>query len=370
MRLRILAVLLVVGLLVACRDSPLQRGGNDARGYDGIAAEVSSVQLVEADSLYLAFPSSLGIDPRDGSFYVSDVQSGHAVRFDRTGAPRHVYGRPGPGPGELRLSTGVFVADSFVVVVDGRARALLLFDRDRAEYRRTVPVSGLSGNTFAPARRIAWVGARDEVRRTSVAAWHVNADSVVYLGPIPDEFHEFPNITRSDILPVVQWSDSLLVGFGPLNGLLLLDTAGHVLDTVVVPARNRRGTPEAVIRESGGSLSHLVNGISELMGLHRTPSGAFALVHFDSRITDERTFRITSTVYLSLVAADLNSACVDQLVPVRSESKPLVQFRGDTLFVLHRQVVDTTVTTAITAFHMRAERCDWQPMGRRKSMTG
>ena len=360
---RSIALTTISTLLAACAESPRLDHERAAEQYPVSGAPllraVGSVELVEVDTLFLGHPVSFAIDPEDGTFYVADVLNNRAVRYSREGVPLVVYGSPGSGPEEIRQIAAVFVADTMVAVVDAGLGMLKLFIRDTGAHLRSTRYVGQVSWFIASARDTAWIGARGMDLKTSVLAWDISTDSMVRFASLPDEYAEYPNLTRFTELPVVKWSDSLLVGFGPLNGVIVFDTQGNALDTLVIPVRRRRGSTAAAVRESDGRFAPLMNGVTTLVGVSRHSDDHFMLVHYDNHVLSETVPRITTTVHLSLLAGDLESACVDQLVPIDSDAQPVVQFRGDTLFVLLQTVTDTTSATMIKAFQVEASGCEW-----------
>jgi hypothetical protein len=314
---------------------------------------VDSVLLVESDTLFLGQPLSITTDPSDGTIYVADAMAGRIVRYARDGRPLRLYGKAGPGPGELELPMAVFVAGDALAVVDGMRNEVLQFDRATGSYRGLVHLGGWTGNVVSSAYDTVWMGVRNPVANTIVAAWDVGAERVLHMGPIPEEFRTFPNITRAQGLGVVRWGDTLLVGFGPLNGLLVMATDGSVLDTVSLPVTHRRGVPAKVLETDDGTLAYVANRVS---------AGDAAVVHYDLTVDGQPRPRIGATMYLSVLSRDRYGACVDKVVPVRGASLPAFTFRADTLLVVFQQVTDTVSAAWLKAFVVSQERCEWHPI--------
>jgi hypothetical protein len=357
------AAALPLTFLMACGDMPETESAATPNAHGPTLTALEVVRLHEDDTLFLAHPVSLVIDPVDGSFFIADVQTSRASHYGRDGAIRHVYGAPGQGPEELRLLLSAFPANDAVALLDAGSATVKLFERESAVFERSTMFVGIPAAYQHAAQDTAWLGVRNTLLNAVVMAWDIETDSMRYIGPIPDEYGQYPNILRFDGLPVIKWADTVLVGFSPLNGLMLMTSAGRVLDTLVVPFRRRRGVRAEVIEAAGGAFAPLMNGISGLVGLWRLTGGEIALVHYDNHVQGENSPRITATLYLSVLAHTLDRACVDQVVPIAADAQPMVNFRGDTLFVLHQQVADTLAATSISLFRITMEACDWLPLG-------
>jgi len=63
-----------------------------------------------------------------------------------------------------------------------------------------------------------------------------------------------------------------------------------------------------------------------------------------------------------VLSADVDSACVDALVPAGRDLDPREAFLGDTLSVLDRRIVgDERVETWAFMYGLDASTCDWLP---------
>lgn len=361
--------LVTITMLLSCalgcgRDHEHLPATVSAKSVESGPAVVSldSIVLEESDTLYLARPLSMAIDQLDGSFYIGDTYAGRVVRYDRSGHPISVYGAPGPGPAEIGQLGAVFLVPSAVGVIDTRTGSLKLFDADRNTAVRSVPFLGIPNPVIGPTAGRVWIGAHVVSTNSSIVSWDPESDSLEYPGPMPEEFASYPNLSRFNTIPVVHWADTLLVGWGPLNGLVLLTEQNRVIDTIVVPAVRRRGATTEAIHRAAGNLAALLNGISLFIGIGRRPDGSIAMVYFDNHIETEQSTRITASVYVSVLSTDRSRVCVDARVPVVSDAQPVVQLAGDTLFVLEQRVVDTTTTSQVSVFRIETAACDWLPI--------
>ncbi|HEX9727929.1 MAG TPA: hypothetical protein VGA37_05455 [Gemmatimonadales bacterium] len=357
-----LAIALCLCCLLGCSGDPEQGPSTGSAGITTAGPAIvliESVVLQESDTLYLGRPLSMAIDETDGSLYIGDTYGGRVIRYDRRGQPIGVYGAPGTGPGEIGQLGAVFLVPGAIGVVDTRTGSLKLFDREQGIAIRSAPFFGIPNPVIAPASGRVWIGARIVSTNSSIVAWDPKTDSLEHMGPMPVEFTTYPNLPRFNTIPVVPWADTLLVGWGPLNGLVLMTTRDQLLDTIIVPVVRRRGASTAAIQAAGTDLAPLLNGVSLFIGMHRRPDGSVALVHFDNHVETERVPRITASVFVSVLSADRSRVCADGQVPVVSDAQPVVQLAGDTLFVLEQRVVDTTTTSQVRMFRIDTAACDW-----------
>jgi hypothetical protein len=99
---------------------------------------------------------------------------------------------------------------------------------------------------------------------------------------------------------------------------------------------------------------------SALMDVHHMADGTIALVHFDQTITPAG--NISATIYLTLIAKNRASACIDQSVPASRDAQPAITFRGDTLFVLDQVIAIPQPVTRLTGYTISGKPCMWTPL--------
>lgn len=350
-------------LLAACDDSPrpspaslvLERGGSVT------LTQASQIVIQESDSLFLSSPGDFGLEPSDGSFYVTDQFAGRVLQIGRDGRVIRTFGRKGSGPGEFAQINLMFSRGDELFVHEGRQSVFHVFDRRTGEYRDGRRHEGifrdvrLVGNT-------AWLGIQNATRGTSVARWDLNADSVQYLVPLPKAYRESPPLAGIyNSVFVVPWSDSLLVGFQGSSDFYVATTRGAVLDTVQIPVRVRRGVPDDFpTRMKTMQWPEMVAGASGLFALSRLTDGRIAAVHLDQVVTG-RSF--TADGFITVLSADRRRACVDGRITLGKDAPPRLLFRGDTLFVLQQRLVQgEKAETTITGLVVNTDDCRWIPV--------
>lgn len=330
--------------------------------------KLGEVTLQESPSLYIGAPSSLWVDD-DGSFFVADYFAGRIVRFDREGRPTETYGAGrGSGPGELEGLGPTFVVDSLVVAEDAGDDLLELFDRRTGEHVGSREFTGNLGRAV-PEDSIVWLGNMSRTKNSSVLLWRFDSDVLEYDVVLPEEYRRsaplYGTFTRFSVAPA---GDTVLVGYMGLDRLSVHDRDLNRLGWVGVPAERRREQPDELVRrvnETGGAQERF-SVTSFLFGVHRLPDGHVAVVHYDQDLGSVTSRRIEAEVYVSLLSADLDRACVDRRVPTADAAQPVLQMRGDTLFLLQQEVREdrARARTFVEAFRISAAGCEWRPTAR------
>src|SRR5690606_18591094 len=100
-------------------------------------------------------------------------------------------------------------------------------------------------------------------------------------------------------------------------------------------------------------------------------NGLFGFTHHDLRIIEDhgpsRATIFGADLYVGVLSADLDSACVDTLVPAGAGLDPGSALLGDSLFVLDRRIVgDERVETRVLIYGLDTSTCDWLPTSRTK----
>lgn len=358
-------------------------GGSDVVG-DSLESgpsvlPVDSVRLESGERFYLGNPFSLVVDTLDGSFLVSDFFEDRLLRFGRDGRVVQTYGRPGPGPGEFSdLGPAIVLGDSVVVGADHRRDVFQLFSREDGSYLGTYHYSGRIGFGGVSVTEDGVVFAsRDVAKRTIAAVWRYPDSAINYMVPLPEPY--LRSATRQDggtgrfsgfntMGSAVAWADTMLVAMSGLNEAYLATTCGVVLDTLHVPAVRRRGVPEDIqermddwgFRSAGFELS------SVLRGFYRLASGETVVIHHDEVLEGEQpTGTITGDIYLTVVAPDRKTACVDGLAPHWKEMRAVHTVARDTLFLLDRRLnaSEDGLETLVRAYRIETAGCKWLPVG-------
>ena len=339
---------------------------------------VDSVRLEATERFYLGNPLTLVVDTLDGTFLVSDFFEDRVFRFGRDGRVMQTYGRPGPGPGEFAdLGSAFVLGDSVVVGTDDRREVFHLFARQDAGYLGSYRYSGEMGFDGVSVTAHGVVFASSDIAKRAIAAvWSYPDAAIEYVVPLPEPYVR--SATRQDggtgrfaafrsMGSVVAWADTLLVAMSGLNEAYLATTDGSVLDTLHVPAVRRRGVPEDIqermddwdFKSAGFELS------SSLSGFYRLSGGETVVLHHDEVLEGvQPTGTITGDVYLTVVAPDRQTACVDGLAPHWKEMRAVHTVVRDTLFLLDRRLnaSEDGLETMVRAYRIDTSDCAWLPM--------
>ena len=362
--------------LGGCLDSDPEAGKRpDDAGP--VVVPVGDILLEETYEAYLGNPHTLVVDTADGSFLISDFFQGRVIRFGRDGRIVQRYGRNGEGPGEFKgMGTTFILNDSVVVGVDARRRLFKLFSRDDGAYLESFRYQGsIRGDVSVVAGMVVAPSMEFEEGFTSVSIWDPDAGSFRYLVDLPEPYMQslkgigaFAGTLAGG--SVLAWADTMLVGMLGMNELRLATWEGEVLDTIRPPSVRRRGVPEnAQVKYETDMLMSFkdrVEMMSLLAGIYRLRDGETVLVHFDQTITGEIPMvEWLADIYLTVLSADRQTACVDGFVPYTNETRARLAVSRDTLFLLDRTINETgdDLKTWIRLYEIDTSGCVWLPAG-------
>ena len=335
---------------------------------------VDSILLDENDRFYLGNPFSLVVDTADGSFFISDFFENRILRYARDGQLRHFYGSPGDGPGEFRaISTAFVLADSIVVGAGGRRNLLQLFSKHDGTSLGAQSYSGRVGmGGVSVVDQGVVFPTRDPANGTIAAVWRYPEPAIDYVVPLPAPYQRsLEGLGRfaafQSFGSVVAWSDTLLSGMSGLNEIYLSTLDGVLLDTLLLPNTTRRGVPPNVQEvfddlQSFSSMTEMFEAASSMYGLYRMSDGSTVVLHHDSTLDGELPAgNITSEVYLSIIAPDRMTACVDAPVPYSNEMRPVHTVARDTLFLLDRRLneAEDDLMTWVRVYRIDTSGCIW-----------
>lgn len=346
-----------------------------ARSEDRISANVHGPVLVVVDSVVLDEPDSLPMGTsfflakgRNRETYLNDIVRSRILRFDAQGRLVATIGRPGAGPGELKVPGVIhLIDDTMLAVNDVAQRTVSLFDAKTGAFLRAVrfPVQDV-GQTWTTLGDTLVFAAH--LNPSIVAKWLWHGDAVLLSGKMPSRlmraFEVYVRYGRSEVIATEKGYLALL----PTEpGIDLLDAAASPIGFVMLPIVRRRGGGEDLVereqrRKRGRhDFQPLGSGVS---AFHRLASGEIVAVYLDvDQITGTPNFGNFRS-YLTVLSADLGRACVDGRIPLETDILPLPAFRGDTLYLLSRVVApNDRVQTAVVGYRISTEGCDWIPTG-------
>ena len=352
---------------------PEAAGAGDGAGPAVIP--VGDILLEETYEAYLGNPYNLVVDTADGSLLVADYFQGRIIRFGRDGGIVQRYGAPGEGPAEFKGMGPTFILnDSVVVGLDVQRRLFKLFAREDGEYLKSFRYQGsVRGDVSVVAEMVLASSMEFEERLTSVLVWDPGEGSFRYLVDLPEPYVQ--SLNRNGPFAgtmaggsVLAWLDTMLVGMLGMNELILATWEGEVLDTIRPPSVRRRGAPHDLHLKYDTDLSlsfkDRVEMASLLVGAYRMLNGQTVLIHFDQTVEGEiPNVEWLADIYLTVLSADRQNACVDGFVPYTNETRARLTVARDTLFLLDRTINETGdgLETWIRLYEIDTSGCDWLP---------
>ncbi|MFN2316319.1 MAG: hypothetical protein ABR602_06510 [Gemmatimonadales bacterium] len=362
-------------LLGACDDSGSSRELAASTGRLG-ATLVSEVVLEESDTAFIGSPGTDFVVAPDGMLYVPDRATDRVYGYQPDGTLVTVIGRRGNGPGELR-GVGIALAanDSLLAVPGYQNFRVSLFDRFTGEYRGAARYAHFLSSMKWDGPRL-WFGTPERSTNRTVGwidlASVLGADTIPVIEgaivPLPVEYTRYPGLIVFDDVLVLPMGDSLLVGTGGMNYLVLMTAGGRELRRVDPPKRLRRGVRGEVLnqyfRTRTTPAAVTFAAISNLAGMWRLPDGSVVLYHRDLE-EDNPASRNSQTVgkaYLTVLAPTLDRACADAELPYREPIYPRVTIHADTVFQLDQVLAEKEpgrVRTVVRKYVLDSSGCGW-----------
>lgn len=333
---------------------------------------VDSVIVDGADAAQLGAYTSFFGRTVDGELFVADMTKRSVARFAPDGQFRGFVGRGGSGPGEFDLPSVVVVlpGDSTLGVFDVNKRALSVFSlRTQAFLRQIAFPSQDIGASWAVTEKAVFVPLH--MGQQMIGRWREGDTTIVPYIPLPSDLASAPGLMIRHGRPGIARSDSGLALFLPTRaGLSIVDDSMHLRGQVTIPAARRLGEPAnlgELERGDGRRGPPLRMSASSADGIQRMSDGSLLVVHLDMRIerVGDGTVRFADfQLYASIVKPDLSAACVDGVVPVKTDVPPIPVFRGDSMFVLARRVEERSVVRSVVySVRFDTSTCHWIPTG-------
>lgn len=331
---------------------------------------VDSTVLVDSDTNPLGAYTSFFARSAAGMTYVGDQQHKRIAVFGLDGRRLRDIGHAGSGPGEFQApaAVGLIAADSILVVIDQAQRTMSLFDAKtgRLIHSLIVPFEWGGQDWVTRPHQVLFA---TSLSPTMLVRWNLLTDSIVRFAPVPRGLLQNAAVYLSHGQANVAEVDGGFAMLLPTDpGARILDDTGSERGVVIVPVARRAGEPADIVerqRKLPHSRRYDIIG-SSADGIRRLSTGELLLAHLDvERLGDADHGRFGNyRLYVSIISPDYKRACVDGLVPVRSDAAIVPAFAGDTMFVITRTVTDDNqvINTAI-GFLIDTDRCDWRPTG-------
>jgi hypothetical protein len=297
--------------------------GGRVSATDSLTPVAPPVELQRSELDYLSDPAVLVVGPK--TIYVADNSQGLIVEYSRAGQILRHIGTRGNGPGQ-------YVGPTAMALIHDT----LLYVADAAVNRASVFVTTL-GTYYGPYYTPSQV--YNIERKTSVGRL-LPGDSVVWqIGPVAGEILRSPRLARYYPLSLVSLdSRGYRVAFTGSALIYRITTNGTVIDSSTPPTRRRRGVPrdlDAMLDSTRKVTQDIAAPASLLAMMAALPNGGTVLVHLDF-VMDRGAVGVRS--YLSTLDARGRATCIDQIVPIASDARPVFAMRADTLFVVQNRL--------------------------------
>lgn len=327
-----------------------------------VLVPVDSIVLVQNDAAYLASPSALAAD--DDGYWVADIQQATIVRYDREGRFERALGRKGRGPGEFgapwRLASG---DDQRLLVLDmGDFSVVGVDTRDGTHSFRHALGGMFFGTSMHPRGDSLLLGGLGMTPPLGGVWLNLTTGDVTTAVPAPEVSD--PLLSFFEFATAVELRGGVLAVWPALRDSRLRLWDGRDVD-VQIPARTRPVPPRdlqdrlmsrQLDPESAWAMIAVPWASTTLAG----GDGAIVSLTFTPGAEGEG-LRLTGG-YLSVISAAADRACVDAPLELRSDERPVVAFRGDTLQLLEQVVQGTDVIAVLRSFVVSTEGCEWMPV--------
>lgn len=363
-----------LALATGCRNPTTPAPSASADGSARLAL-VDSIVLDEPDSAFIGRPGQLFSVDADGSILITDQYSERILRFDGKGQLRQTYGTR---PGSIRRAGSVNIHVDSLLLHATEGRQLVAFDYHSGKelwhraYRGYIVAAQMTPSEVL-------FGSYDPASKKGVIA--VPLDSILSTDTLPlgatrvefpDEYSRYPDLEIFNGVVFAAWQDTLVAGFAGVDYVVRYGPAGIPIDTFVVPAVARRGTPTSSLRlfgRNGGQLSEQVSSRSALFMLWRVPGGNLVIWFNDASTVEgprNKSTEFTGVAWLSVLDLEKRRACVDAKVPEPESGLPRLAMHGDTLYSFDQLEVNAPSgrgpRSVVRRYLVDSSECTWMPL--------
>lgn len=341
--------------------------------------------LDEPDSSFIgAASATLAVDEQS-NVYIGDVLAGRVLAFASDGTFLQAIGRRGSGPSEWK-SVGAFGSTwhDALVFNDSGDRELQLYRGNPKTFVGSVRYSGhLAGLSTVGDSLVISLISRENRRAGDVRAWAELLKSAEERKPIelrgvrepvPTIYSEIPEIEGWTSYGHVPASTASLTAFGATD-VLILRTNSSAVDTLKVPACNRRGFPEKIrdrwLRRKPTSrdeaieiAKHTDSAFSAMMALWPLDQGRVLWWNQDAWLESNGRL-LKGRALLTVVDPSTRKACVDVPLEAIGTGRARIGVLADTIFAFDQRFDEADsakVHAYIDRYVIDDKSCVWRAL--------
>lgn len=315
--------------------------------------------LADPNGRQIGIPIGLAVGNRDGDYYVADRLFGTVWRFGRAGNFIQGYGGLRRGRASTRNVAGVAVVGDSVLLFDIGIARIQIFGRMTGRLLGSADLMGVPSLNLQGSGSKLRFGTHVDGGRGGLFVWDPTDGAAKRIGDVPSIFGRLPVLEHFNSIPIAQWGDSIVVGFGPLRALLVGSEAGGWTDTVYLPVSRRRGLAVQTLSDRQATRSELLNSSSFLGALHELSDGDILAIHYDYIVDEANPSTMPAKLYATVIDRDHRTACVDGKLPDELSTQPRVAFRGDTVVIVGKKLVKPGAVTVVSRWTLTMEDCEW-----------
>jgi len=355
----ILYLVAVIAMTASC-------GGEEVRSFPRVVTEsgpewirLETTVLADPKGRQIGIPVGLAVGRRDGDYYVADRLFGTVWRFGRDGSLIRRYGGLRSGRASAQNVAGVAVVGDSVLLFDIGSSRIQIFARMTGRLVGDADLIGVPSVNLGGSRSELRFGTHLQGGHGGLFVWDRAAGTAKHIADVPSIFGRVPVLEHINSIPITQWGDSVVVGFGPLRALLIGSEAGDWTDTVYIPVSRRRGLDVRTLSDPRATRSEVLNSSSFLGALYELPDDDILAIHYDYVFDEANPSTTPAKLYATVIDREHRTACVDGKFPDELSTQPRVAFRGDTVVVLGKKFEKHGAVTIVSRWMLTTEGCEW-----------
>lgn len=325
-----------------------------------ILRPLTRVKVAESDTFLLGRVAGASVGPR-GQYLLIDGAEARVLELNPQGQLTRAFGRPGAGPGELRMPTALAISgDTLLSVLDFGQRRVMHWNLQTGAVRGSFPLMGRITQLQYRGRELR-IGLLDPQSSAAVHVVSPTGERGRGEGRRPQLFEQSPPLLAAfgAVFFADDGEDTYAV-FEVSNSLHHWRRGAIVADQTPLPIVARKGVRvelfDALLRDPGQAAT-LAYDRSIPYALQRLGPGLLALVTVDATLgkTD-----LIGSFHVSVLDLVQRRGCMDALVPAAQDPLPSVAFAGDTLVVVQQgEDAGGEPATWIQRYRIDVSGCRW-----------